>query len=198
MVIGFDAQATPHERFGGEALLDTGRQSKILFDFLLARFELLVGFGQLRLSAFLFGDIGEGDNAKLTAVGIFESARADDDREARAVLFGNGEFVAGVAIAEALVDLALDKGPFFRSVEVLGIKADQLFRGHVRHAGEAGIDEYNALAIIGNEHTLIKSLEHLLHLLDPIRTLEIRLPFDRTFRGFLPQKRYLTQSRCNI
>ena len=72
MIVGVHAHAAPDYRFGREALLHAGRERQILLDFLLALFELRVRVAKLRFGVLLFGNVDEGNDRKLPAVGIFK------------------------------------------------------------------------------------------------------------------------------
>ena len=64
MKVGVDAQVAPDDRLRREALLHARGERQIFFDFPLALLELGVGVAQLRFGAFLFGDVGEGDDGE--------------------------------------------------------------------------------------------------------------------------------------
>src|SRR5208282_1306847 len=82
MIVSVDAEAAPHERLGRKGLLHAGRERQFVLDFLLALLELDVGLAKLGFGALLLGNVGEGNDRELAAVGIFQPARADDHRQA--------------------------------------------------------------------------------------------------------------------
>src|SRR5215472_4999785 len=156
MIVGLHAQAAPHHRFGRKALLHASREREIFFDLFLARLELLVGlaklfvgFAKLLLGELLLGDIGERDNSKLAAVGVFKRPRTDNYGHPGAVLFGNRKLVAIVPYANAFFDFLLEESPLLGCVEGLGVVPDEIFGWDPGHADEAGIHEDDAVAIIG-------------------------------------------------
>ena len=71
--VGLDAQSAPDKRLRRKALLNTSGQREILFDFLLALFEAVIGVAQLSFGCFLIGNVGESDDGEIAAIGIFDA-----------------------------------------------------------------------------------------------------------------------------
>jgi hypothetical protein len=59
-----------------------------------------------------FGNIGEGDDGELAAIGIFDDASADNDGQARAIFSGQHEFKAIFAGLQASFALRNDEISF--------------------------------------------------------------------------------------
>ena len=72
---------------------------------------------------------------------------------------------------------------FFAGVKLSAFLPHYFLGASARHFRKAGIDEKNALAIVGYEHTLIERFENVLHLKKPFRPLDFHgFPFCAAIR----------------
>ncbi len=124
LIVGGDIDAAPGESGGGEALLNARGEQQILFDFLVALFELYVRFAQRVFSTLLFGDVRGSDHGEHIAVGIFDLARGDEYRETIAVRLRKIELVLAMSFRLPLQDAAMQYGRVFWRIQIQHLLAD--------------------------------------------------------------------------
>ena len=124
LIVCGDVNAAPGESCGRKALLDARGEQQILFDFLVALFELYVGFAQRVFGALLFGDVRSGDDGEDVAVGIFDLSRGDENRQAIAVRLGKIELVLAMPFGLPLQDAVLQYGRVFGRIHIQNLLAD--------------------------------------------------------------------------
>ena len=181
LVIGGDIHPAPGESGGREALLDAGGQQQVLFDFLVAFLELRVCFAQGVFRALLFGNVRGGDHGENVAVGVFDLARGDENREAVAVGLRKIELVLALSFRLPLQDAAAQDVRVFGRVHIENLAANQLFFRDAYHFLEEGVGEDDVAAIVVDDDALIDGFEDASHFGDPgeLGFLHGALAFDR-------------------
>src|SRR5579862_3038811 len=124
LIVGGDVDAAPGESCGREALLDSGSEQQILFDFLVAFLKLHICFAQRVFSALLLSDIRGGDHGESIAVGIFDLARRDENGKAIAVRLGKIELVLAMPFRLPLQDAAAQYGRVFGWIHIQNLPAN--------------------------------------------------------------------------
>jgi hypothetical protein len=172
MIKSFDADAAPHQRFRREALLHARGKREVFLNFLMTLFEFFVYFAEFLFGALQIGNVGEGDDGKLAAIGIFDHTGTDNHRHARAIFSGQHEFEAIFAGLQALFSFLDDEIGFRLVVKPMNVWTKDFCARQAGHLLEVGIHENNILAIVGYEHAFIQAFEHALDLLQPIRLFD--------------------------
>src|SRR5579862_762175 len=124
LIVRGDIDAAPRESCRSEALLDARGKQQVFFDFLVTLFELYIRFAQSVFSALLFGDVCGRDYSEDVAVGIFDLARRDENRQAIAVRLGKIELVLAVPFRLPLQDAATQYGRVFWRIHVQNLPAN--------------------------------------------------------------------------
>jgi hypothetical protein len=167
LIVGGDIDAAPGESRGREALLHAGSEQKILFDFLVALFELYIRFAQGVFGALLLGDVCGGDHGEHVAVGVLNLACGDEHWQAIPVRLGEIELVLAMPFRLPLLDAITQYLRALGGIQIQNLAADQFFFRDANHLQEQAIGEEDVAAIVVDDDALIDGFQDAGHFANP-------------------------------
>src|ERR1700735_706429 len=172
-----DQYFAPGQSAGSEALLHACREQQVFFDFVMALFELSVGFAQRVFGALLFGNVRGRNHRKRVAVGVLDLPRGNQHRQFSPVALRQEEFVLTLTFCLPSLDVLHELRDILGWKQFCDESPHKFFRGHPDHLQEQPVREDHPAAMIIDDHALIQRLQNAFHFIDPLmlRVVQISL-----------------------